>query len=224
MESLGALLGKVVPLALGAAISPVVLTLQVLTLAKNRFPLRRTWAVAAGCTVVALVWAAIGLLAINQTPEANSGQPDATSGVIAVVFAMLLVGLGVRALWHGNADDAPPTGDDDARPRVLAFFAIGLGAMVTNFTSFVLFFPAVHAIAVSDASDTTTAVAMIVLLALTLSTAYGPPLVATVMGSRAQAGLDRLGGFVTRHHAGINATICFGFAVYLAVRGVDILT
>jgi hypothetical protein len=52
VESLGELLGKVLPLALGAAISPVVITLQVLTLAANRYPLRRTWAIAAGCTLV----------------------------------------------------------------------------------------------------------------------------------------------------------------------------
>jgi threonine/homoserine/homoserine lactone efflux protein len=224
MEALGELLTKVLPLAVGAAVSPVVLTLQVLTLAKNQYPLRRTWAVAAGCTVVAIGWATIGLVAINQTPEANSGHSDATSGVVAIVFSLLLVGLGVHALLHRGANDDPKTRGDDARPRTVAFFVIGLGVMVTNFTSFVLFFPAVHAIAVSDASETANAVAMVILLALTLVTAYGPPLTATILGSRAQAGLDRLGGFVTRHHATINATICFAFAVYLAVRGIDILT
>ncbi|MCJ7439019.1 MAG: hypothetical protein MUP97_14820 [Acidimicrobiia bacterium] len=51
--------------------------------------------------------------------------------------------------------------------------------------------------------------------------AYLPPLVITVLGARAKAGL---GGFVTRHHATINATVCFVFAVYLAVRGIDILS
>ena len=224
MESLGELLTKVVPLALGAALSPVVLTLQVLTLAKNRFPLRRTWAVAAGCTVVAAGWAMVALVAINQTPEANSGHPDATSGVIAVVFALLLVGLGVHALTNRDANEDPKPGGDDTRPRTLAFFAFGLVAMVTNFTSFVLFFPAVHAIAVSDASGSANTIALVILMALTLVTAYAPPLAATILGARAQAGLDRLSGLVTRHRATINATICFVFAVYLAVRGIDILT
>lgn len=223
METLGELLTKVLPLALGAAISPVVLTLQVLTLAKNRFPLRRTWAIAAGCTVVAVGWATIGLVAINQTPEANSGHSGATSGVVAIAFSLLLIGLGVHALIHRGAQQTPTAGGDDARGRTLAFFAIGLGAMVTNLTSFVLFFPAVHAIAVSNASGTANAVALVILLALTLVTAYAPPLAATILGARAQAGLDRLCGFVTRHRATINATICFAFAVYLAVRGVDIL-
>jgi threonine/homoserine/homoserine lactone efflux protein len=223
METLGELLTKVLPLALGAAISPVVLTLQVLTLAKNRFPLRRTWAIAAGCAVVASGWAAVALIATNRTAAAHSGKPSATSGVLALAFALLLVGLGVHSLTGrtGN-DDAKPTGDDE-RPRGLEFFVIGLGVMVTNFTSFLLFFPAVHAIGISDVDETSRAIALVMLMVITLIPAYVPPLFATLLGARAQAVLDRLGRFVTRHHATINATICFVFAVYLTVRGIDIL-
>ena len=226
METLGELLTKVLPLAIGAAISPVVLTLQVLTLAKNRFPQRRTWAIAAGCAVVACGWAAVALLATNKTGAAHSGTPSATSGVLALAFALLLVGLGVHSLTNRADDDAPkpePEGDGQ-RPRSLEFFVIGLGVMVTNFTSFLLFFPAVHAIGISDADETARVIALVVLMGITLIPAYVPPLVVTVLGARAKAGLDRLGGFVTRHHAAINATICFVFAAYLAVRGIDILT
>ena len=224
METLGELLTKVLPLAIGAAISPVVLTLQVLTLAKNRFPLRRTWAIAAGCAVVACGWAAVALLATNKTAAAHSGTPSATSGVLALSFALLLVGLGVHSLTNRTDGDPPKPEGDDQRPRGLEFFVIGLGAMVTNFTSFLLFFPAVHAIGISDADETARVIALVVLMGITLIPAYVPPLVVTVLGARAKAGLDRLGSFVTRHHAAINATICFGFAVYLAVRGIDILT
>jgi threonine/homoserine/homoserine lactone efflux protein len=223
MESLGELLGKVLPLALGAAISPVVITLQVLTLAANRYPLRRTWAIAAGCTLVTIGWAAVALLATNRTSAAHTGNPSATSGLLALAFAVLLVGLGVRALLHrGKSDDPRPSKSSD-RPHSWEFLAIGLGAMVTNFTSFLLFFPAVHAIGVSDATESERAVALLVLFLITLLPAYAPPLVATVLGQRAQQGLDRLGRFVTVHRATINATICFAFAIYLTVRGVDIL-
>jgi threonine/homoserine/homoserine lactone efflux protein len=226
METRGELLTKVLPLAIGAAISPVVLTLQVLTLAKNRFPLRRTWAIAAGCSLVACGWAAVALLATNKTGAAHSGTPSATSGVLALAFALLLVGLGVHSLTNRTDPGAPkPEGQgDDQRPRGLEFFVIGLGVMVTNFTSFLLFFPAVHAIGISDADETARVTALAVLMAITLIPAYVPPLVVTVLGARAQAGLDRLGRFVTSHHAAINATICFVFAAYLAARGIDILT
>ena len=226
MEALPELLTKVLPLAVGAAISPVVLTVQVLTLAKNRFPLRRTWAIAAGCTVVALAWAAVALLATNHTAAAHSGAPSATSGVLALAFSLLLVGLGVRALTHRDDEDDPtPESEQEElqRPRTFEFFLLGLGVMVTNFTSFLLFFPAVHAIALSDATEAARATAGAVLLGVALLPAYLPPLFATLLGARAQSGLDRLGNFVTRHRATINATICFGFAVYLAVRGIDIL-
>jgi threonine/homoserine/homoserine lactone efflux protein len=223
METLGELLTKVLPLALGAAISPVVLTLQVLTLAQNRYPLRRTWAIAAACTLVALGWAAVALLAANKTGAAHAGQPSTTSGVLAVSFSVLLVGMGVRALTHRGADDDPKPNKSGDRPHTWEFFGLGLVAMLTNFTTFLLFFPAVHVIAISDATESTQVVAFVVLMLITLLPAYVPPLFATLLGARAQRGLERLGAFVTKHRAAINATICFGFAAYLAIRGIDIL-
>ncbi len=223
METLGELLGKVLPLAVGAAISPVVITLQVLTLASNRYPLRRTWAVAAGCTLVTIGWTAVALLATNRTSAAHTGRPSTTSGVLALSFAVLLVGLGVRSLLHRTESDDPKPPREGDQPRMLAFFAIGLGVMVTNFTSFLLFFPVVHAIGISDADESTRAIALALVFVITLLPAYAPPLVATMLGHRAQRGLDRLGRFVTVHRATINATICFAFAIYLSIRGVDIL-
>ena len=223
METLPHLLTKVVPLALGAAMSPVVLTVQVLTLAKNRFPLRRTWAVAAGCLAVTVAWTAVALLATNKTPSAHSGTPSPSSGVFALAFAVVLVGLGVHSLLRGDTSDDPQTGGDDERPRTLAFFAIGLGVMVTNITSFVLFFPAAHAVGISDADRDDTDRCR-----RRAGGDHAAPRLRTTAGRdaprrRAQPSLDRLGAFVTDHRASINAMICFVFAVYLAVRGIDIL-
>jgi hypothetical protein len=48
----GHLLGIVLPLALGAALTPTIVGVQVVTLSASRLPLKRAWMLAAGCALV----------------------------------------------------------------------------------------------------------------------------------------------------------------------------
>ena len=56
---MGKTLAIVLPLALGAAVSPTLLTLQLLILAGVRDQKRRAWAMALGCAVVLLGFMAV---------------------------------------------------------------------------------------------------------------------------------------------------------------------
>lgn len=49
---MGHLLGIVLPLALGAALTPTIVAVQLVTLTAPTAPLRRAWTLAAGCGVV----------------------------------------------------------------------------------------------------------------------------------------------------------------------------
>jgi hypothetical protein len=87
----GHLLGIVVPLALGAAITPTIVGVQVLTLS---------------------------------------------------------------ALRRRGKDEAPPPAKRPDEPRLGRSFALGAGLMATNFSSLILYFPAMHEIGSSDAGAT----------------------------------------------------------------------
>jgi len=63
----------------------------------------------------------------------------------------------------------------------------------------------------------------VLLYAITLLPAYGPPLLVALLGPRADPLLQRLSRFFTTHHKAIGAGLCFAFAVLLAVAGLNVL-
>ena len=95
--------------------------------------------------------------------------------------------------------------------------------MFTNFSSVLLFFPAMHEIGISDASLGGKIGVFVVLYAMTLLPATAPPLIVTLLGPRAKAPLDRLNRLFVDHRSAVSATLCFGFGVLLAAEGVAAL-
>lgn len=216
---MGNLLAIVVPLACGAAISPTVLALQLLTLSRRTAPLARSWAVAGGCALVLAGLSVLALLVAKSTGGSDSASE--AGGIVKLVAAVLLLAVGVRQLRRAPAPVAAP--EHAGRHPLRQSFALGAAMMVTNFSTVVLYFPAVHAIGIADAALGDKAVAFALLFAITLAAAVGPPLVVTLMGARATPALERLNGFFTAHRRGIGATICFAFALLLAATGLHAL-
>jgi len=58
--------------------------------------------------------------------------------------------------------------------------------------------------------------AVLGVIAITLAPAVVPPLAVTLLGDRARGALDALSAFCGRHSRAINASVCFGFAIFLA--------
>jgi hypothetical protein len=188
--------GIVVPLALGAAISPTTLALQLFVLSRKTAPLARAWAIAAGYTVVLLA-------------------------MMVIAFAVGLAGLGVLALRRPPKQrKQEPEGGD---PKLGRFFAIGLALMATNLTTAALYLPAMHDVGDAGASAPGVALAALVVIAITLFPAVAPPLAVTLLGDRARAALDALSGFCARHSRAINASVCFGFAIFLAAVSLPVV-
>ena len=221
--SLSELLAKVLPLALGAAVSPVILLLQMVTLTSGQDRLRRAWMVAAGATVALLGWGLAGWLLVNRLPTPRTG-PDATAAAVDLTLALVLVALGIRSLVQRH--EAAGTTDPPAAPapagsdaHLGASFGLGLAAMASNVTTIVLFLPAVRDIARASVSTAATAVALVVLIGITLTPALAPVLAVSMGGAAGRRMLDRLGAFTQAHHATIAAVVSFGFALYLGLTG-----
>lgn len=212
------LLAVVVPLALGAAVTPTIVAVQMVTLTGAVRPRARAWALAAGCSAVLL-----GVSALALTLAAGTGGSDSSSeagGIVKLVAAALLAALGVRAVNRRHKAADPSRHAADPRPRLGRSFAIGCGLMATNFSSLVLYFPAMHEIGTSDAGTAARVVAFLLLFAIALLPATGPPLVVTVLGERAQRPLAALSGFFERHRPAIAAGLCFTFALLLTAAGI----
>jgi Sap, sulfolipid-1-addressing protein len=215
---MASLLGIVVPLALAAAISPTTLAVQLLTLSRKSEALRRAWGVAAGSALVLAGFAALALILAESTGGAHS--PSEAGAIVKLIAAGLLLGLGARAL---RVPPRPPKPERISAHPLRGALLLGVALMLTNFSSIVLFFPAMHAIGISDAGLGAQIVAFVLLYAITLLPAYGPPLLVALLGPRADPPLQRLNRFFTAHHEGIGAGLCFAFAVLLAAAGLKVL-
>lgn len=216
---MGELLGIVVPLAAGAAISPTTLALQLFVLSRKTAPLARAWAIAAGYAAVLLIEMAIAFAFAAST--GSSGAPSKPEAWVKLGFAAALACLGVLALRRPPKQrrQKPESGE----PALGRYFVVGVVLMATNVTTAALYLPAMHHVGVDDVGLLGSAVAAMLVLAITLIPAVAPPFAVTLAGDQAQAALDRLSAFSARHSRAINAGVCFGFAVFLAAVALPVL-
>ncbi len=212
------LLGIVIPLALGAAVSPTTLAVQLVTLSRKTAPVRRSWALAGGFAAVLAGFAVVAVGLARST--GGSSSPSVAGAVVKLVAAVLLVALAVHEL---RAPPKPPKPEHAGAHPIRAAVALGAGLMLTNFSSIVLFFPAVHEIGISGVPVIDKVVAFVILYAITMLPAIGPPLFVTLIGPRATPMLERLNRFFADHHRGIASGLCVVFAILLTVAGLRAL-
>ena len=215
---MGELLAEVVPLALGAAIAPSILTLELLALGTDVTPLRRGWAMAAGYLLGLLAWAFVAIALTRHAGGADT-EPEWTA-LVRLAAAAALVVAGVVTIVRGPSDKVtrqltPP------KPDLPAFFGVGAVVMLTNLTTLALFIPAVHLVGVSDVAIEGRAAAFAIVVAITMIPSVAPPLAVSVVGEPAQRKLAALNAWLLRHSRAIGALVCFGFAVLLGVQGVE---
>lgn len=215
------LLATVVPLAMGAAISPTTLAVELLILGGKAEPLRRGWAMAAGYGVGIVIWGVLALALIRGA--GGSGTEPEWTGVVRLAAAAMLVIVGVRTLLHAPAHK-PPKWAASQKPRLGGYLGVGVVLMLTNVTTLALFLPAMHAIGVSDHEIVGRAIAFVVVMAITMIPAIAPPLAVSIVGAPAERALGRLNAWLARHSRIVGAAVCFGFAILLAVQGISELS
>jgi hypothetical protein len=219
----GALLGSVLPLALGAAISPTLLALQLLVLAGPADRLARAWSLAAGAAIVLAVYAVCGATLLRHIHGKTAPHPSLRDALVELVCAGLLVALAARARFrrrtageqHGSRVATRLT-----NARLPWFVGAGALGMLTNFSTLLLFLPALHEIERAQVSTIGRWLVFAVLYVITLSPVLVPVAAAAVLGPRAEPILDRVHTFISGHSRQIGVTIELVFAGYLAWKGV----
>jgi len=217
----GTLLASVLPLALGAAISPTLFALELLVLAGRRHRISRGWAVAGGAFAMLVVYAVLGLTVFGHFTKHHGHS--ITDAAIDLAAALLLALLAIRSMQRR------PTAAEGHRQRstgrmadasTLSFAGIGAGAMLLNFSTVVLFFAALHEIAHSTVTTTAKVGVGIVLMAIVLLPVLVPLFLAIGLGHRADPILSRVNEFVGRHSRQITAGIEVLFAALLIWKGI----
>ncbi|MEI6374050.1 MAG: GAP family protein [Actinomycetes bacterium] len=220
------LFSQVLPLALGAMVSPTLLTLQVLVLSSPVKPKLKAWALTLGAALTLILYAVLGVTVLKSVGNGESSNTEHswTYIVIRVVCGILLLLLGLRAL-RGK-----PTAGENHQSKVktklasagpLFYLPVGLVGMLTDVSSLILFLPALHDITRSSADTAAKALVFGFLYLMVMLPLLLPVLLVTVMGSKADGMLASLNRFVSANSRRINAGICFLFAAYLLWSGVS---
>lgn len=216
----GSTFAKVLPLALGAAISPVILLLQVATLASPRYAVRRALVVlGATALVVALVMVAV-VVTDHQATTVPKADP-VVGGWIKVVLAILLLAGAVRVALAKAPEEKSPSASDLADVKVHAgrYFLLGVGAMVTNITTIVLLVPATRDAATADLASGDRLVVLAAVFVITLFPAYAPLLVLAALGKRGPRALAAMSVWLHAHHKAVTVVVSLGFSLYLGISG-----
>jgi hypothetical protein len=212
------LIAKVLPLAIGAAISPTILIVVLLVLGGPVHPRVRGAAYAAGAISVLLVLTAVSLAFLRRSVVHKAGS-DSFYGWLDIGFAVLLVLVGVRELLTAPKPKQDPTGGGDPRPHIGRFYVIGIAMMLTNFSTLVLYVPAMKEVAIANVGSGAKTVTVAIALAIASVLAWAPVVLDVVAPRTAGHLLNPLNAFMTRHQKAVTVCVCFAFAIFLMAKG-----
>ena len=217
------LLSRVLPLALGAAISPTVLAIGLLILCSPKRPVARGAAFATG---VLIIIAGLSVVGLRFSHAANArAHPDDIARVVDLVAGLLLLLLAlstavrmVRADRSATADPSSAAEDDGRRQGLVSAGLIGAAMMLTNLSSIILYLPAMHEIARSRVDAADKAIAVLVVAAITSLPATLPLAVRVAAPGPSQRWLSTLHTWVAAHSRQIALVIEVVLGVWLIFK------
>ena len=217
------LLPRILPLAFGAAISPVVLIVNILLLSGRTRPIARASAYAVGCAIVIVGFGIAGvtiIAGVSTAPRTVAAIIHLTVGTVSLLFAARAGIRGPRAA--PKQEDVAPDHERD-KPAWEFVFA-GLGAMGVSMTTLVLYLSLDAEIVRSQVSTLDDAIALAIASVIILIPVWVPLLLTVVTPRVAHGVFGPLNDFLTRHKYAIEIIVPGGFGVYLVTLGIVLLS
>jgi threonine/homoserine/homoserine lactone efflux protein len=200
-----AALAVIIPLGLGGALSPVMLTEQTVLLARPDGG-RAGVSYAAGVVLTSCLIVVAFLLFGHAISLPNKPHLDATLdlvlGLVLVSVAVLVLVSGRRRGGSANREGGDDRGASGSR-RAGAVFALGVLAMATNFKTLALIAPATKEITRADVEIAAQAVLVLVLVGLVSMPAWVPVALSRVAPGPSQRGLAAVRDQIARRGRGV---------------------
>ncbi len=229
MPGVGELLARVLPLALGAAVSPTVLTMSVLILCSRRRPVARGVVFTLGVLTVLVVLTVLGLTVLDRFANHHPTATErAVSDGVDLALGIVLLALALRT-WLRPHD--PTRSDEPKHPRkahgdsehgLWSAFVVGVVLMVTNVTTIVLYIPMMKDIGRSEVSEAQQLLVVVLVVVIVSLPAWLPLVLRVVAPGPSQRALVRLEGFTTRHRRTIVLVVEVAFGLYLLLKGIGV--
>jgi hypothetical protein len=219
---MASLFPTMLPLAFGAAISPVILIVNVLLLSSRTRPIARSIAYAIGCTIIIVGFGVAGVTVISGVSTA----PRDVAAAIHLAVGTISLGFALRALIQGPSP--PPkkeevTPEEDEHKEAWRFVFAGLGAMGINMTTLTLYLSLDAEIVRAPLSVLEEAFALTIADVIILIPVWVPLALTLVLPRVAHGIFGPMNDFFTRHKWAIEIIVPGGFGVYLLTLGIILL-
>ncbi len=216
------LLSTVIPLAIGAAISPQVLAITVILLGGKKSPRAHTAFMIFGMFVVLAVITVVAAGSMSQVPK-EQGRTYLVYW-LDVGLGTLLLFLGIRGLIKKPDPNAPAKtvkerGGRNAGPG--KYIAIGCIVMIADFSSIVLFLPGIRDVAVASVSLIDKFLAGSILYVAVMAPALIPLLATIISPDKADRTMGAINDWLKKHSQAITTTIFFVFGAFLIFKGLS---
>jgi threonine/homoserine/homoserine lactone efflux protein len=221
---MGDLLTKTIPLALGAAISPTVLAVGLLILSAPKRPVARGAAFTAGVLVILAGLTVVGLTLTHHAisgPAKHDPISRAIDGTFGAVLLLLAIATVLRALTTDReSPDPKPAADPAKHAGLAAAFLLGMAMMMANFSTILLYLPAMREISAARLGTADKAVVVVIVFLITSLAATLPLLLRVVAPGPASRWFTALHGVVTRHQRQIAVVVEVIFGAYLLAKAI----
>ncbi|WP_136707638.1 GAP family protein [Agromyces sp. H66] len=221
---MGAVIGDILPLAVGIAISPIPIIAAILMLLSPKARRTSVGFMAGWVLGIAVAVTAFTLLS-SVLPESD---PDASKPVTAVIRLLLGAGLLFLALRQWRSRPAP--GEEPPLPKwmsgidaMTAGRALGLGFLLAAVNPKNLLLGAAAGLAVGSAGLDVGAVvlALIVFTVIAAASVAVPVIAYLVASDRMAAPLERLRGWLVHNNATVMAVLLVVIGVVLIGKGIS---
>ena len=195
-------------LALGAAISPIPLTVSILLLSQPDRGRAKALAFAAGQVLALAILCVIFAVVLGKTVGASHPHAKHSSTLDIVLGALLLL-LAARKLL---TKPKPKKQKKEKKRSLFAEFGFGFGLMAVNIETLVLVVASVKALVGSKIGVGEEALVLLAMI---------PPLITFVIPKKSDEALKWLNEQTTKHQRGIAGGFLIFFGVYLCYKGIS---
>ena len=223
---MGEVIGDLLPLAIGVAISPIPIIAVILMLLSRQAGKTSTgfllgWV--AGIVVVTVVVLAL----VGQAGNTSSGKPSTVSSVIKIVLGALLLFLALRQ-WQGR----PKEGEAGSMPKWMSAIdsfnfgkALGLGFLLSavNPKNLLMCLGAGTTIGAAHLSGADNVVAVVVFTVIAASTVLVPVVGYLAAREKLTAPLNSLRAWLTQNNATVMAVLLLVIGVAIIGNGIGAL-
>ena len=173
---------------------------------------------AAGNALVVAIWLVIGLTLGHTCPTTHDGT-DWFSVFLRLSMGLVMLAFGTNLLINRPREGKAPTHSASHQSDLRAF-SIGMGLMAPNFSSLVLFFPALADITRGAPTRAEEFLFIGLLFLITMSPCLIPLLLVGVAGRGGRALLDRINNWLKPKQWALGLLVCFATAIYLIISGI----